>query len=273
MKQRILGTVLGRLATTTRDKLEILKAAFSDIESVGTISNDQMATLLVTRLCKGNKIFIDIGAHIGSIIAAVADHDITIKIIAVEAMPDKVLNLRRKFPSLDIHEYAVGEPDNDGETVTFYVNTKQSGYSSLGKPDENIKSDIVEISVPLVKLDKLVPLDNIDMIKIDVEGAELGVLRGSVNTLTNNRPVIMFESAPAQDDGLGYSKEDMWLFLTDHDYEIIVPNRVAHNGEGLSKEGFMESHFYPRRTTNYFAIPRERRLEIRDRARKLLSIS
>jgi hypothetical protein len=30
-------------------------------------------------------------------------------------------------------------------------------------------------------------------------------------------------------------------------------------------EGFVEAHFYPFRTMNYFAIPKERRLEIRDR--------
>jgi hypothetical protein len=48
---------------------------------------------------------------------------------------------------------------------------------------------------------------------------------------------------------------------------------VAHNDGGLSLEGFIESHAYPRRTTNYIAIPSERRVEIRDRARTLLGIA
>ncbi len=272
MKQIILGTFLGKFALVARDKCEIIKTTFINIESLGTISNDQMATFLVTKLCKPNKIFVDIGAHIGSIISAVTYHDSTIKIIAVEAVPEKALNLRCKFPSVDVYEYAVGDPDDEEETVSFYVNTKQSGYSSLGYPNEKNKSNIVEITVPLVKLDKFVPSKDVDIIKIDVEGAELGVLRGSVNTLNTNRPIVMFESGAMQYDGLEYTKEDMWDFLNDNDYGVFVPNRVAHNGVELSKDGFIESHFYPRRTTNYFAIPVERRTEIRDRARKLLNI-
>ncbi|MGE5469642.1 MAG: FkbM family methyltransferase [Bacteroidota bacterium] len=270
MKQLILGTALGRIGIITRDKFQLLRDVFSVTESIGTTSNDQLASLLVTRLCESGHTFIDVGAHIGSIISEVRHNDITIKIIAVEAMPDKALKLRQKFPDVEIHEYAAGE--SEGE-ISFYINTIKSGYSSLGKPAEEHKSNIREITVSLARLDNLVSSNDIDVIKIDVEGAELGVLRGCVNIINNNRPVIMFESAPPQNDGLGYSKEEMWEFFTAHDYEIVVPNRVAHNGQGLSKEGFIESHVYPRRTTNYFAIPAERRVEIRNRARNILNIS
>jgi hypothetical protein len=48
---------------------------------------------------------------------------------------------------------------------------------------------------------------------------------------------------------------------------------VAHEGPSLSKEGFVESHYYPRRTTNYFADPSESREEIRGKAREILKIA
>jgi FkbM family methyltransferase len=270
MKQNIIDTAIGRAAIKTRDRLEIVKAAAFKEECAGMIANDWVATFLLTKLCLSNRTFIDIGAHIGSIISEVSHFDSTIKIIAVEAMPDKAKNLRKKFPSVELHECAVGESD-EGE-IPFYVNTKQSGYSSLGKPSEDSESETIEIKVLIRRLDSLVSYDDIDVIKIDVEGAELGVLRGSKSILANNRPVIMFESAPLQGDGLGYTKDDMWDYLSSHNYEVFVPNRVAHNGPGLSKEGFSESHVFPSRTTNYFAVPIERRLEIRDRARNMLGI-
>jgi len=271
MKQKILGTAIGRLAMKIRDRIVIMKTVLFKEESAGMITNDWMASFLVTKLCQPNKSFIDVGAHIGSITSEVAHYDSTIKIIAVEAMPDKALKLRSKFPSIEVHECAVGE-SNDGE-ITFYVNTKKSGYSSLGKPSKNNASDTVEIKVLIKKLDSLVTSDDVDVIKIDVEGAELGVLRGGEKIISNCRPVIMFESAPPQIDGLGYTKDGMWEFLTNHKYEIFVPNRVAHNGPGLTMEGFSESHIYPRRTTNYFAVPIERRIEIRDLVRNILNIS
>lgn len=60
-------------------------------------------------------------------------------------------------------------------------------------------------------------------------------------------------------------------FFTNNKYEIFVPNRVAHSGPGLTMEGFSESHIYPRRTTNYLAVPIERRAAIRNLARKILN--
>lgn len=271
MKQRILGTVVGRVALILRDKLTIVKSALFKAESVGMVANDLMATFLVTHLCQTNKNFIDVGAHIGSILSEVHHNTPSVKIIAIEAMPDKALKLREKFPYIELHEYAAGEVD-EGD-ISFYVNTKQSGYSSLGKPLEDGRPEIIEIKVSIRMMDSLIAPDDIDVIKIDVEGAELGVLRGSESIINNSRPVIMFESSSCQNNPLGYTKNDMWEFFNLHNYEVFIPNRLAHNGSGLSKEGFSEAHVYPRRTTNYFAIPKERKIEIRDRTRRILNIS
>ena len=267
MKQKILGSAIGNAALFLRNKLEILHTAWCSPERVGTLANDQLATQLVTTLCLPQKTFIDVGAHIGSIIAAVSRHDPSIKIIAIEAIPEKIAALRIKFPFVELHDCAVGE--STGE-VTFYVHTRQSGYSSLGRPDNMNKDAITEITVPIKRLDDLVASNDVDCIKIDVEGAELGVLRGCPNLLKSSRPVIMFESGPEMDDGLKFTKKDLYEFLDANRYAIVIPNRVAHNDPGLTQEGFIESHLYPRRTTNYFAIPIERRAEIRDRARTVL---
>jgi FkbM family methyltransferase len=264
MKQQLLGSLLGRLALAWRDKLKIVQAALFNPERVGTIANDQLASNLVTKICQADKTFIDIGAHIGSVIAGVMDNDPSIKIIAVEAMPDKIINLRRKFPSVEFHDCAVGEATGE---VSFFVNKRLTGYSSLIKP-ANTSSDMVsEIKVPIKKLDDLVSSKAVDVIKIDVEGAELGVLRGGVNLLKKSRPTIMFESGPQPNNDLGYTKEALFQFLTANSYVVLIPNRVAHDSPGLSEEEFVESHIYPRRTTNYFAIPEERRLEIKNRVR------
>jgi FkbM family methyltransferase len=269
VKQGLLASPFGRAALKVRDKLELLVSAHAAPETVGTIANDQMATLLITRLCGSSRTFVDVGAHIGSIIAQVRRRDPSVKIAAIEAIPGKAANLRRRFPYAEVHERAVG--DHTG-TVSFYIDTEQSGYSSLGKPTDTARKSKIEITVPIDKLDNLIEAADVDAIKIDVEGAELGVLRGAVRILRSCRPVIMFESAPAQDDGLGYTHEELFEHLSSLEFSLIVPNRVAHQDDGLTLAGFLESHLYPRRTTNYFAIPCERRGEFRDRARRVLGL-
>jgi FkbM family methyltransferase len=269
MKQMFVGTAVGRFAMSVRDSLHLLRAMHFQPEIAGTLANDWLASFLVTRLCQPNKTFVDVGAHIGSIISDVVRHCPAVKIVAVEAIPQKGEALRRKFPAVEFHGCALGE--SEGET-SFFVNTKRSGYSSLGRPTDGGTSDIVELKVPLKRLDGLIAADGIDVIKIDVEGAELGVLRGSGQIVAKSRPTIMFESGPPAEDGLGYTKEALWGWFAERNYAVLIPNRVAHVDPGLSQAGFVESHLYPRRTTNYFAVANERRDEIRERARAVLDI-
>ena len=260
-KQLILGSPVGRAAMRGRGAVELLRAPK---EELGTLANDQIAEQLVTRLCAPDRVFLDVGAHIGSIVAAVARHCPGARIVAVEAIPEKAMRLRRKFRRVEVHCCALAE--REGEAA-FFIDQARSGYSSLAAGGEG---RVREIRVPLTRLDTLIPRADVDLVKIDVEGAELGVLRGAEALVAGARPVVMFESGPAE--VLGYTKPAMWAWFAERDYEVVVPNRLAHTAPPLSLEGFVDSHHYPRRTTNYFAVPAERRAEVRARARKILDL-
>jgi FkbM family methyltransferase len=233
------------------------------------MANDLMAGFLTVRLCRDARTFIDVGAHIGSIVSEVAYHCPSAKIIAVEAIPEKVEHLRRAFPFAIIHSCAVA--DTEGE-ATFFVNQKASGFSSLERPSGAARSYVIEIKVPLRTLDGLVSAKEVDFIKIDVEGKELAVLRGSERIVAENRPIIMFESGTPPDEAARVERQLIWQWFSERNYTILVPNRLAHDDPGLSQDGFLEGHLYPRRATNYFGIANERRIEIRDQARGLLKI-
>ncbi|MFO0957714.1 MAG: FkbM family methyltransferase [Isosphaeraceae bacterium] len=268
MKRLIVNTLVGRAALSVREAFGRTYSALANPEAAGIVANDHLASFLTVRLCKSSGTFVDIGAHIGSVLAEVSRRCPSARIVAIEAMPDKADRLRRSFPHVEVHACALS--DHTGE-ASFYVNTKLSGYSSLGRPPGR-GGEVSEIKVPLKKLDDILAPGGVDLIKIDVEGAELGVLRGGERVIAEGRPTVMFESGPQADDGLGFSKEDLWRWLAARDYVVLVPNRVAHDGPGLSLDGFLESHLYPRRTTNYFAVASERRTEVRDRAREALGI-
>lgn len=267
VKRFVMGTRLGRAALSIRSSVNVLKTAYYHPEISGMIANDRMAEQLATRLCRPSRTVVDVGAHIGSFFSEVLDHEPTARVVAIEAMPDKIAILRRKFPGVTFHECAVSEAKG---TATFYINHVSSGFSSLGRPVESLRSQVTEITVAVERLDDLLSSSEVDMIKIDVEGGELGVLRGAERLVADSRPAILFESGSGGFNDLNYPWEDLWQWFDDRDIAVLVPNRLAHFDDGLSREGFLESHHYPCRTTNYFAIPREHRLEIRSRARRIL---
>jgi FkbM family methyltransferase len=255
-KQIIVRSSLGRAALFVRAFAERIAA---DAETLPALLNDQLATRIVVRLCRPGMTFLDIGAHIGSVTAEVTVRVTDVRVIAVEAMPDKADTLRRKFPDVEVHGIALGEEDGE---VAFYVNDKQSGYSSLAPNGGR------EIRIQKTRLDSIVSRRDVDVIKIDVEGAEQGVLIGGTRLIEQCRPVIMFESGPQE--CLGYTKADMFAWFTGKGYELFVPNRLPHTAPPLTRDVFLDSHLYPRRTTNYFAVPAERTQEIRARTPVML---
>lgn len=268
IKQLLINTIFGDILLNIRNHFDVIKIYYKEREAVGTLINDHLGADLVCQLCDSEKIFIDIGAHIGSIIAKVQRHDPSINIIAIEAIPHKATTLEKKFPNITVHQCAVS--DYDGE-IDFYINKKLSGYSSIISPNSDNK-DYEKLKIKANKLDNLIDNEKIDVIKIDVEGAELSVISGGQMLIRSTRPIIYFESAPEINVIAGPNKEALWNLMQSLNYSVLLPNRLAHDDAGLTLHGFLESHHYPRRTTNYFGIPIERRNEIRMKARKILKL-
>ena len=115
--------------------------------------------------------------------------------------------------------------DRDG-TIRFYT-TDWVMAGSLSRenaeiPGENQRGRAVELEVDSVSLDRFcdemrcVP----DVLKIDVEGAELLVLRGGRNLLLTVRPLIFCEVHPLQLVNCGSSLVELEALLFDVGYEL-----------------------------------------------------
>jgi FkbM family methyltransferase len=269
LKGWLLHSMFGPAALGASAFAERMRFAFKDVSNLGFAANDHLAARLLVGLPKAGSTFIDVGAHLGSVTAQVRHRDRSVKVHAVEAIPDKALKLKGIGPGVTVHSCALGEQSGQ---VSFFINAAASGYSSLSSDQPGFSSrDLRELQVEMKTLDDIVSAQDVDVIKIDVEGAELGVIRGATRILRECRPSIMFESGPPE--VLGYSKRAMFAELTQLDYLVMVPNRVAHDAPEMNEAVFIDSHLYPARSMNYFAIPRERRVELRDRARHVLGVA
>jgi hypothetical protein len=69
----------------------------------------------------------------------------------------------------------------------------------------------------------------IDLMKIDVEGAEVRVLRGAHKTIERFRPLIVFEVCPAWLTKMQTSPAELFTELVGHGYSIhALPGRKIH---------------------------------------------
>lgn len=196
---------------------------------------------------------IDIGCHLGSVIQEIMDLSPSGKHIAVEPIPYKAEWLRGKYPELELHEVALS--DETGETE-FFVNPKKSGFSGLKK--HHADDDVQRIQVAIRRLDDLVPAElKIGFMKVDVEGAELGVFRGAKRILTEDRPVMLFECTKSGLESFGYSASDIYKCLDDEmNYDIYLFTDYLEGGEALTEEEFVGSQDYPFKAFNYMGVSR-----------------
>ena len=136
---------------------------------------------------------VDIGANVGMYCYAGlrAGHSV----VAFEPLPGCARLLEsfaKTHDKLAVHRAALGDRR---ETKTLFVpvrnGAQDTGWASF-RPDALGDHHLVSVDVPVRQLDEYA-LHDVGGIKIDVEGWELPVIRGSRATIARERPVLLIE--------------------------------------------------------------------------------
>jgi FkbM family methyltransferase len=147
-------------------------------------------------LLRPGAVAIDIGANIGVWSLLAAERQPDVRIHAFEPVPDVAAQCRRHL-TLNGLEMVVlnvaAVAAEDGDAAFYAIRTDNTGASSLIR--RRVPAD--EITVPVITLDSYVErarLDRVDVVKVDVEGAERLVFIGGRRTLSRaDAPAIFFE--------------------------------------------------------------------------------
>ena len=140
---------------------------------------------------------VDVGANIGCFTLWAAMHMHRGHLWAFEPIPATFDYLARNIQdnqarfsavTIDPQAYAVAEIE---DTLSMLVVAESTGWNRLIAGDVMITETRPIVQVPAKPLDALVPDIEIDLLKVDVEGAELKVYQGASQTLQRTRRVVM----------------------------------------------------------------------------------
>lgn len=118
------------------------------------------------------------------------------------------------YSSIQLFPWALS--DAEGE-ATFYPGRK-SGWGSLHHVESQADPERQPFTVPLRRLDAVLPELGVgapDVIKIDVEGADLQVLRGATGVLDAGTRVVMDVDVREREE-----KEELFSIFSDRGYRI-----------------------------------------------------
>jgi FkbM family methyltransferase len=200
----------------------------------GTGDNELPVQQAVREVLRPGEVFYDVGANVGffTVIAAAVAGPAG-KVFAFEPVPLNFAYLEyncrlNDFRNVECVEAAIGSSSRE-ETLLLAEYSGGAALESAGPPPDLAGA----MRVPTFALDDWVaaglgPLPNV--VKIDVEGAELEVLRGMAEVLNRKRTKVVLEVDGPDEPTLDGRYDRCCALLRDHGYTArILPDSYPGN--------------------------------------------
>lgn len=171
---------------------------------------------IVERKCKS---FLDVGANFGwytTLFAKYAESDGSVH--SFEPVPSIFENLNRNYDlmgrpeNVRINNLALGDEEKE-LTINLFTGLS-TGHASLSDQD---RDDAIPFKCRMITLDSYLEendIGHVDFVKVDIEGAELGLLKGAELLFKQEHPpIILMEMALNQTKNFGYLPNDLIEFL------------------------------------------------------------
>jgi FkbM family methyltransferase len=218
-------------------------------------------TSFVLKFLQPGMIVVDIGAHHGfyTLLASIRV-GASGRVIAFEPSPRERSRLVKhiqlnKCGNVEVVPLAVARAESQ---MDLYVVEGAEDYCNSLRPPAT-QSPTHRLRVEVTSLDEYLSrqgIEQVHFLKLDTEGAELEVLRGSASALRKRpRPVVMSEVAEIRTAAWGYSALEIVRFMQHQDYQWF---RILPGGSLAELTPDHDLH-----DTNLVAVPKERLDEIR----------
>lgn len=216
---------------------------------------DRFTQRIIQQVCQPNSNCIDIGAHEGKILAMMLAASPHGRHHAFEPIPALYEQLKKEFgPRAMVHPEALS---NQSGLTQFNLVLSNPALSGIQKRPYWKKEIDRIIQVNTALLDHLIePTEQIDLIKMDVEGAELWVLEGAIHTINRCQPFILFECGKMGGQAYDFSAKDAFDLLDLRlKYRIFTLDAWLKHARALEFEDFQQ-HFEQGTEFFFLAAPK-----------------
>lgn len=190
----------------------LARALYTALAPTQAARYDRQLNAVIRRVLQPDSSTIDVGAHRGAVLRELLRRAPHGSHFAVEPLPEHAAYLRARYPQARVLQCALSE--QSGETSFYHVVSRptRSGLRQVEYPSPD--EQVVQITVPIARLDDVIPPElAVRLIKIDVEGAEHGVLAGGLALIRRHRPVIVFEHGLLAPRYYGVASEQIYRLL------------------------------------------------------------
>lgn len=183
-----------------------------------------------------DSVFVDAGANQGEFTVCAAARVPHGQVFAFEPVENVRERLARNvqangFRNVEIQAVGLSTESRDDVPIFGADSAFVDGTQHIGLPT---LFDMNGRQLPLARIslrrldDVLTEGQRVDVIKIDVEGAEFFVLKGAERTIQREQPTIIFEANAETFQAAGYKVEDIYAWLTEHGYKL---ERIGGDGQ------------------------------------------
>jgi FkbM family methyltransferase len=182
--------------------------------------------LFLRGFLRSDMTFVDVGANQGEFTLYACSKLTNGKVLAFEPTSYQLGLLQtniglNNFKNVEVHSYGLYQEEAKLEVYTSYDTSVHSGtnegLSSLYKSESRQEVEEV-IDLKVFDTEYFDKLTRLDVVKVDVEGAELFVLKGMIKSLEKFKPLLLIEMNKKTFEDAGYTMEDVVQFLEDLNY-------------------------------------------------------
>lgn len=207
-----------------------------------------------------NGVILDVGANVGGLTLPFAKILAPLgKVYAFEPDLQIIDQLKKNIEINDLKNVTIVpmalQENQDIQEIEFIQRRKNDedgrinkGLSTIQKIDNDykksfkLKKQIVKCTTIdyFVKKEKI---ERLDLIKLDVEGAEYRVLKGGIKTIQKNLPIIVYESSSIHDKVFNFSNsEKTFQLIKNEGYQQfkIMNTEKLEKMDNYSKESLMD---------------------------------